>query len=87
MPKHVPVCTRKWKGKRKEAFYFSAKTSAKDVNLTPDGTTRFPFEEGPSPVPANGEKLFHLIDQYGTYTYYAKPCVHSDANPRTVIIG
>ena len=83
---HRRVCTKEWKGIRKEAFYFVAKNSAKPVSLTPDGTKTFPFVEGPCTVPANGEKLFHLIDQAGKFTYYAKPCVQSEGNPRTVII-
>ena len=31
---HRRVCTKRWKGKRNEAFYFDAKHSSKPVSLT-----------------------------------------------------
>ena len=99
MPKQVPVCTKKWKGERKEAFYFDAATSANDVTITPDGATTFPFmEPAPFAVPARQKFLRHLIDERGTFTYYAEPCPdlgkrkthrkpHPLGNPRSVVIS
>jgi len=89
----IRVCTQKWRGKKKEAFIFDATTSAKDVSITQDGTTTFPFQEGaPVTITATQTKRCHLIDERGTFTYYAEPCgkrrkPHPLGNPRIVVIG